>query len=119
MKHLYLHFFLSLAVAFALSAAPAWATTEKNLTSLEKTTLKDGRTVILQGDRAYFVRRDGVRKPIQWNGTYTTVDGATITISQGKASIQKPAPPSPGYGYGYGNNATPEAAGVVYPGTQR
>ncbi len=98
--------FAFLAVAVALPLAPVLANQPSRMI-MQKKTLEDGRGIILQGGKAYFIDRLGVKRQARLNGQYKAKDGSTITIQNGNVYVQPP-----------GSRSLSEdaaAAGIRYP----
>lgn len=115
-----------LAAAIMALLLPASATAEPvdpNPMKMERVQLDNGRTIILQGGRAYAVNHVGVKRKIKTNVQFRARDGSVITVRNGLADIQRPARsakspqrlPAPQVG-GMTLEEAARRAGVRYPG---
>lgn len=86
-----LHLLATAMAALLLPTAVRAEPVDPNPMKMERMQLDNGRTIILQGGRAYAVNRVGVKRKIKVNAQFRAKDGSIITVRNGLADIQRPA----------------------------
>lgn len=83
-------FFITLLIASALPVMSGLANNALSRTIMVRKTLVDGRDIIMQGGKAYYVNSLGVKKQAQLNAQYKTTDGFTVIIHDGNGYLVPP-----------------------------